>query len=64
MKNIVATFCALTLFLVTAPMLCAQDYSHYRGFSLGASLATVLKQTDQKMADVTPRTVILRGFRK
>ncbi|MGB2637539.1 MAG: hypothetical protein WAN32_01185, partial [Candidatus Acidiferrum sp.] len=30
----------------------AQAYSNYRGFSLGASLATVLKKTDQKLADV------------
>jgi hypothetical protein len=34
-------------------MLLAQDYSSYRGFSLGASLTAVLKQTDQKLADAT-----------
>jgi hypothetical protein len=33
-------------------MLCAQDFSKYRGFSLGTSLATVLKRTDKKLADV------------
>jgi hypothetical protein len=38
--------------LLWAPMLHAQDYSNYRGFTLGASLTAVLKQTDQKLADV------------
>lgn len=53
MKNILCYILCLMLFLVAAPMLRAQDFSNYRGFSLGASLATVLKQTDQKAADVT-----------
>jgi hypothetical protein len=35
-----------------APMLRAQDFSKYRGFSLGASVTTVLKLSDQKLADV------------
>jgi hypothetical protein len=35
-----------------APMLHAQDFSKYRGFPLGASVATVLKLSDQKLADV------------
>jgi hypothetical protein len=34
-------------------MLGAQDFSKYRNFSLGASLAAVLKHTDQKPADVS-----------
>ena len=38
--------------LLTTSALRAQDFSNYRGFSLGANLATVLKQTDQKLADV------------
>jgi hypothetical protein len=37
--------------LLTAPMLRAQDFSKYRNFSLGASLAGVLKQTDQRLLD-------------
>jgi hypothetical protein len=39
--------------LLTASALRAQDFSNYRGFSLGSDLATVLKQTDQKLADVS-----------
>jgi hypothetical protein len=39
-------------FLLAVSALRAQDFSNYRGFSLGANLATVLKQTDQKLADV------------
>ncbi|MGB2590931.1 MAG: hypothetical protein WBG02_17310 [Candidatus Acidiferrum sp.] len=38
--------------LLSATAIRAQDYSAYRGFSLGASLTTVLKQTDQKLGDV------------
>jgi hypothetical protein len=52
MKKIGWSTLGLTLFLLAAPMLLAQDYSNYRGFSLGATLTTVLKQTDQKLADV------------
>ncbi len=53
MKRVRCSILCLAVFLATAPMLLAQDYSHYRGFTLGASLSNVLKQTDQKMADVT-----------
>jgi hypothetical protein len=42
----------VTALLLSAPILRAQDYSVYRGFTLGASLTEVLKQTDQKLADV------------
>jgi hypothetical protein len=52
MHKIRYSILCLTAFLLAAPMLGAQDYSHYRGFTLGASLTNVLKQTDQKMADV------------
>jgi hypothetical protein len=53
MKKIrVLNFC-LAVLLLAAPMLCAQDLSKYRTFSLGSSLTTVLKHTDQKPADVT-----------
>ena len=47
-----STFC-LGVLLLAAPMLRAQDLSKYRAFSLGSSLATVLKHTNQKPADVT-----------
>jgi hypothetical protein len=52
MKRIRFTIFLVTVLLLSAPMLRSQDYSNYRGFSLGASLTTVLKQTDQKLADV------------
>jgi len=43
--------CLSTLFL-TASLLHGQEFSKYRGFSLGTSLAGVLKLSDQKLADV------------
>jgi hypothetical protein len=49
MRNLI--FCVIAL-LLAAPMLLAQDLSKYRTFSLGNSLAFVLKHTDQKFADV------------
>jgi hypothetical protein len=52
MKAIRCSILCLSAFLLAASALRAQDFSSYRGFSLGASLATVLKQTDQKLADV------------
>ncbi len=44
---------ALTVLLLAAPILRGQDFSKYRDFSLGTNLATVLKRTDKKLADVT-----------
>ena len=38
--------------LLTVPILRAQDFSHYRNFSLGTNLAAVLKHTDQRLVDV------------
>ena len=52
MKTICNVTLCCALLLLTAPMLRAQDFSKYRKFSLDTSLATVLKQTDQKFADV------------
>jgi hypothetical protein len=52
MKAIRCSILCLSALLLTASALRAQDFSSYRGFSLGASLATVLKQTDQKLVDV------------
>jgi hypothetical protein len=39
--------------LFVAPILRAQNFSKYRDFSLGTNLATVLKRTEKKLADVT-----------
>jgi hypothetical protein len=52
MKTIRCSILCLSTFFLIASTLRAQDYSNYRGFSLGTSLAAVLKQTDQKFADV------------
>ena len=43
---------SLALIVLVSPLLRAQDFSRYRGFSLGSSMATVLKQTERKPADV------------
>jgi hypothetical protein len=52
MKTIrISILCVVILFLA-APLLHSQDFSKYRSFSFGTNLATVLKHTDQKMADV------------
>src|SRR6266478_123626 len=45
--------CLVVLVLqLAAPLLRGQDLSKYRTFSLGTSMATVLRHTDQKLADV------------
>jgi hypothetical protein len=52
MNKLSSSFLILGAFLLAATTIRAQDYSNYRDFSIGASLATVLKQTNQKLADV------------
>jgi len=52
MKKLRSSIFFLGTLLFTTSTLRAQDFSKYRGFPLGASLTTVLKQTDQKLADV------------
>ena len=52
MKAISSSILCLGALLLAAPMLRAQDFSKYRGFSVGTSLATVLKHTDKKLTDV------------
>jgi len=52
MKTIRSLILFLGALLLIAPMLRAQDLSSYRGFSLGTSLPSVLKLSDQKLADV------------
>ena len=53
MKTVRCAILCLAGLLLTAAAVHAQDLSSYRGFSLGTNLATVLKQTDQKLADAT-----------
>ena len=53
MKTIRDAILCITALLLMASAVHAQDLSKYRGFSLGANLATVLKKTDQKLADAT-----------
>ena len=52
MKTLRNLILCLGLVLITSAALRAQDFSKYRGFSLGTSLPTVLKQTERKSADV------------
>ncbi len=52
MNKLSSSILILGVLLLTSTTIRAQDYSTYRGFSLGAGLAKVLKQTDQKLADV------------
>lgn len=52
MKSVRISLGFLILFFLAVPMLHAQDLSRYRVFSLGSSLPTVLKHTDQKIQDV------------
>jgi len=52
MKTISSLTYGLGALLLIAPMLRAQDLSKYRGFSLGSSLPSVLKLSDQKLAEV------------
>jgi len=53
MKAISSSILCLGAVLLAAPALRGQDFSKYRNFSLGTNLATVLKHTDKKLADVT-----------
>src|SRR5579864_1881218 len=53
MKTIRSSILCFVVLLLTAPLLRAQDFSKYRSFSLGTSVATVLKRTDQKLSDVS-----------
>jgi hypothetical protein len=51
MKMSGSSILCIAALLLIAPKLHAQDMSKYRGFSLGTSLATVLKHTDKTAAD-------------
>ena len=52
MKTIRRSILCLTTLLLAGSMLCAQDLSKYRGFSLGMDSATVLRLTNHRPADV------------
>jgi hypothetical protein len=52
MKTIRSLIICLSALLLTASLLQGQELSKYRGFSLGTSLASALKLSDQKLADV------------
>ncbi len=52
MKAISSLILCLGAVLLAAPALRGQDFSKYRDFSLGTSLASVLKHTDKKLTDV------------
>jgi hypothetical protein len=48
-RFLIPVIAACSLFV---PALKAQDFSRYREFSLGTDVATILKRTDKKVADV------------
>src|SRR6266404_7824232 len=52
MKAISSSILCLGAVLLAAPALRGQDFSKYRDFSLGTSLANVLKHTDKRPTDV------------
>jgi hypothetical protein len=52
MKTLRNLILFLGVLLLATPILRAQDFSKYRGFSLGTSVATVLKQTEKRPIDV------------
>ena len=52
MKTMRSSILCLVVLLLWAPLLRAQDLSKYRHFTMGMSLTTALKHTDQRMTDV------------
>ena len=52
MRTLRTSILSLGVLFLASPVLRAQDFSKYRGFSLGSSVTTVLKQTDRKPVDV------------
>ena len=52
MKTMRTSILCLVVLFLWAPVLRAQDLSKYRHFTMGMSLTTVLKHTDQRMTDV------------
>ena len=52
MKTLRSLILCFVVLLLTAPVLCAQDLSKYRHFTLGMNLTDLLERTGQKMTDV------------
>jgi len=52
MRTLRNSILCLGAVLLASPILRAQDFSKYRGFSLGSSVTTVLKQTERRPVDV------------
>src|SRR5216110_2576678 len=52
MKTIRSSIICFVVLLLFAPLVCAQDLSKYRHFTLGMSLTKVLERTKQRAADV------------
>jgi len=52
MKTLRNSIFYLGVVLLASPVIAAQDFSKYREFSLGTSVAAVLKRTDQAQKDV------------
>src|SRR5216110_1353145 len=52
MKTIRSSILCFVVLLLFAPLVCAQDLSKYRHFTLGMSLTKVLERTEQRVADV------------
>src|SRR5881227_1165747 len=52
MKTMRSSILCFVVLLLFAPLLCAQDLSKYRHFTLGMSLTKVLERTEQRVADV------------
>jgi len=64
MKSLRVSLTFLTLFFVGVPTLRAQDLSKYRVFSLGTSLTTVLKHTDERPEEIkliNARPALIQG---
>jgi hypothetical protein len=52
MKTMRSSILCLVVLLLSAPLLCAQDLSKYRHFTIGMNLSRALERTNQKIADV------------
>jgi hypothetical protein len=65
MRTLRSSILCLSAVLLVASLAHGQDLSKYRGFSLGTSLAGVLKLSDQKLADVKTihaRPILIQEF--
>src|SRR2546422_2816946 len=60
-RSLRSSILCFIVLLFTSPLLCAQDLSKYRHFTLGMNLARVLDRTDKKMADVDRKSTRLNS---